>query len=871
MTRTTINQSWDEEHRQQSQVAAVLREIARAIMAAARGRAITVHGQHARVGSCEYTQAATPHISHQQTAFRGWRRRRFAATRPISSSAMAFRRLHTGYRITALLLGTLTATTHGYAAEPRADSRPADAPNAPVLAPPVVVKSAELTYPDGAAGSATVIVEAIVSADGRVESAHALEGVAPFAAAAEAAVMRYLFTPGTRGGVPLRARVRLLVAFEPPPSDPSLTVPAAAPAPATAVESPGPAASPSQPTAAPTPAAVEDVSVVGHRYETSSPTEHRLGSAEIRMLPGAFGDPFRAIEILPGIVPTVSGLPYFYIRGAPPAAVGYYVDEVRVPYLFHFGLGPGVIQPALISSVAVHPAAYPARFGRFSGGIVAGETKEPASTLTGEGLVRVYDAGAFVEAPIAGGKGHVAVGGRYSYTALLLSALLPGARIDYRDYNARFDYKLSDKWRFTAFAFGAFDYASDQSRGKERVLFASEFHRLDLRFDHESGSKSHSRIAATIGLDRTRLEGALFARDYPLGVRGRHRTVFSDRAELEVGADVLVDFFDGDLPSPYAVSKNEYATARSLYSPRTETSSGAWVSALLKPLAGPGNRLFNKLEMTLTARADVFTSDGRVEFGPSPRASMRVPLYKDVAALFALGVAPQTPAFAIPLPAVGYRGLPGGLSFAYQKSAGMEFKLPLDFTATAVGFHHSYFNMRDIFQNRDNPDVTKPQERINSPGQAYGLEVLIKRKMLKRVSATISYTLSRSELGSTAQRKSIVNLFDRTHVFQLAGAVDAGRNWFLSARSVYYTGWPQVQDLLIGQSASRLPYFLRFDARIEKRWTWGKRGHVSLIFEGLNVTGSKETLSQSCDAETGCTDTSFGPVVVPSIGVEGAL
>jgi Gram-negative bacterial TonB protein C-terminal/TonB-dependent Receptor Plug Domain len=771
----------------------------------------------------------------------------------------------------ALSIAALTAPTPGYAAESPPGAAPTNPVGVPVLTPPVVVKSVALAYPDGATGSAQVIVEAVIDPDGRVVSARAIEGIAPFSAAAEGAVMRYEFTPGMRDGIAIRARVRLLVAFEPPASAPTETPPTPA---ATSVQGNTLPASPEGPpksAAAAPPAAVEDVNVVGHRYETSSPTEHRLGSAEIRMLPGAFGDPFRAIEILPGIVPTVSGLPYFYLRGAPPAAVGYYVDEVRVPYLFHFGLGPGVIQPALISSVAVHPAAYPARFGRFSGGIVAGETKEPAATLTGEGLVRVYDAGAFVEAPIAGGKGHVAVGGRYSYTALLLSALLPGARIDYRDYNAHFSYKLSDKWRFTAFAFGAFDYASDQSQGKERVLFASEFHRLDLRFDHESGSKSHSRIAATIGLDRTRLEGALFARDYPVGIRGRHRTVFSDRAELEVGADILVDFFDGDLPSPYAVSKSEYETARTLYSPRTETSSGAWVSALLRPLAGPGNRLLNKLEMTLTARADVFTSDGRVEFGPSPRASMRVPLYKDVAALFAFGVAPQTPAFAIPLPAVGYRGLPGGLSFAYQKSAGVEFKLPLDFTATAVGFHHSYFNMRDIFQDRDNPDVTKSQERINSPGQAYGLEVLVKRKMLKGVSATISYTLSRSELGSTAQRKSIVNLFDRTHVFQLAGAIDAGRNWFLSARSVYYTGWPQVQDLLVGKPGARLPYFLRFDARIEKRWTWGKRGHVSLIFEGLNVTGAKETLSQSCDAETGCRDTSFGPVIVPSIGVEGAL
>jgi len=67
----------------------------------------------------------------------------------------------------------------------------------------------------------------------------------------------------------------------------------------------------------------------------------------------------------------VSGLPYYYVRGAPPSAVGYFIDDVRVPYLFHFALGPGVIQPSLIEEVSLHPAAFPARYGRYAGAIVA--------------------------------------------------------------------------------------------------------------------------------------------------------------------------------------------------------------------------------------------------------------------------------------------------------------------------------------------------------------------------------------------------------------------------------------------------------------------------------------------------------------------
>ncbi len=77
----------------------------------------------------------------------------------------------------------------------------------------------------------------------------------------------------------------------------------------------------------------------------------RLGRADVRQMPGAFGDPFRAIEVLPGVTPIVSGLPYFFVRGAPPGNVGYFFDQVNIPLLFHGAAGPGVIHPAFIESV----------------------------------------------------------------------------------------------------------------------------------------------------------------------------------------------------------------------------------------------------------------------------------------------------------------------------------------------------------------------------------------------------------------------------------------------------------------------------------------------------------------------------------------
>ncbi len=725
---------------------------------------------------------------------------------------------------------------------------------------------AEPQYPESATGAASVILDVVVEADGSVGEVNVVDGGEPFASAAVAAVRRYRFEPARRADTAVRARIRIVVGFTPPEPIPiEETPPPPSEPPATR-----PDAARAHEPAAPQPAQVDEVTITGTRARPlATPTQHRLGRAEVRLVPGAFGDPFRAIDILPGVVPTVSGLPYYYIRGAPPSAVGYYVDEVRVPYLFHFALGPGVIQPSLIDEVSLHPAAFPGRFGRYAGGIVAGKTRAPATELTGEGQIRLFDAGAYVEAPFAHGRGSVGIGGRYSYTAALISLFAPDTTVDYRDYNARVSWQLDDRWRVSALALGAYDYASQIERDppdnepRENVLFASEFHRLDVRFDRRGDKGAESRLAMTLGVDRTRIEAARFAQDFLFGVRGRHGMPLSPELDVEVGIDTMIDRYSGDLPSIYAVSPDARRRAEAFFSPRVETATGAWASAMWHPWKG--------FDLTLTARGDVFTSDGAVEVGPSPRASVRIPLHPKIAFLGALGVAPQPPAFAIPIPAVGYRRLPGGLAYGYQKSAGAEVELPLRFTGRAVGFHHSYFNLRDIARDRQNFSFEEEQPPPMSPAQAYGLELWLSRKLSERLGAFVSYTLSRSEMGSLRWMSERVSPFDRTHVLQVGGSADLGKGWRASARFLTYRGWPDEGSNPRGVvPIGRLPTFFRVDARIEKRWAWRKTGHISLVLEALNATGTKEIVSRECIQQE-CRDEAIGPIVAPSLGVEGAL
>lgn len=251
------------------------------------------------------------------------------------------------------------------------------------LAPPVAKSSIEVAYPRGATGDASVLLELLITKDGSVADARLLEGEEPFASRALEAARGWEFDPARRGGVSVAARIRARVDFRAPRAGPS---PPKQPAPR-AVHEPSPAAVSS---GDPATADVADVTVRGRRHEVGQTTISRL---EVREMPGAFGDGFRAIEALPGVTPTQSGVPYFFVRGAPPNNVGYYLDGVRLPTLFHLGLGGGVIHPGLIERIDFYPGAAPARFGGVAGGVVAAQTRLPALLPRGEVGLRLIDAG----------------------------------------------------------------------------------------------------------------------------------------------------------------------------------------------------------------------------------------------------------------------------------------------------------------------------------------------------------------------------------------------------------------------------------------------------------------------------------------------
>jgi hypothetical protein len=190
-------------------------------------------------------------------------------------------------------------------------------------------------------------------------------------------------------------------------------------------------------------------------------------------------------------------------------------------------------------------------------------------------------------------------------------------------------------------------------------------------------------------------------------------------------------------------------------------------------------------------------------------------------------------------------------------------------------------------------------------GRSYGLELLFRRDLTRKLGGFLSYTLSRSDRFTPGGR--IVAAFDRPHVLNAALGYDLGRRWRAGGRFVYYSGAPADEqglnededfqgapfpvggpitsvELVRDPRPARLPAFYRLDMRVEKRWLVGDRGSsISFVFEVQNVTLNQEVIGLNCSSESTiepsgrqvirqrCDEESIGPVTIPSIGVEGTF
>jgi hypothetical protein len=761
--------------------------------------------------------------------------------------------------------------------------------------PPQVLVLPEVALPESTRAAAHGVLEvvAVIGSDGRAEL-ESVDATAEVTEAIRRALGAATFKPALRDGRPVAARVRLRLRVAPIPraSDAASVVSsstgssagAAGAQPSAAATTAGPEAPSTASPSTPEDPQSSEARAYGARARVKPVpvTAKRLELEEMRELPGAFGDPFRVLDTLPGVVPVLSGVPYVYVRGAPPASTIYVYDDITIPALFHLALLNAVIHPAMLGDLEFYPSVAPARYGRKTGGVFGAQGPKPQVGFQGEIELRLIDAALMLSIPF-GDEARVTVAGRYGYPGPLVNLIEPEARLAYWDYQVRLDLPLGGPDKFVLTWFGSYDLA-----GSEDSLVHMTFHRAELRLLRDR-PRLQLGAALQLGYDRAGSSSDLKIEGLRFGPRLWVAWEADRTLHFRVGADMLATsgritiLEDEDDVVPVvppqvdpmgmpATPREPFANGMNVQPPAVEASENDFLvdgssdgsrdarrRNMIGAYAEMNWRPSKPFELSLGVRGDLWITGADHAEAAEPRTVATWHLDDQNALHIGAGISFQPAVFPVPIPGLSDIVLDRGLQRAIQSELGYRLELPDELRFETTIFYNHMTNLLFLDTLFDCESTFGPSCDVDAfpraTADAYGWEVFLQRPSQHPLSGWLSYTLGRGVARGPSGR-DFTPAFDVRHVANLVLQYDLGSGFRAGILLLYRSGRMASRTTLDvtsgtvtpdGMTATppfsrierRLPGFFRADALIAYRWDthWGR---MRLALEWMNLTFSRE-------------------------------
>ena len=610
---------------------------------------------------------------------------------------------------------------------------------------------------------------------------------------------------------------------------------------------------------------VEDVSVTGTAFRDAEPgvaSQFVLGSRDLLALRGLVADdPFRAVQVLPGVATGDDFRAEFALRGLGPPSIGVAVDGVDSPLLFHTVRGVqdtgsiGLINSDIIESATLLAGAHPQRLGAHLGSRLDFTTRDGSrERLTVRGLLSASAASTVWEGPLGSSQ-------RASW--------LVAVRKSYIDWLIRQIDSASD----TTFGFS-------DAQGKVTVDLSP---RQTLRVSLIAGQSVLRETEADAGpnaLDRaevTTLIGNLQWRFTPsprLAISQQAYVLHADYANQVVGGRTREEGGDLDLTwrggaawAPKPGHLVEFgANAQALDAERIDRRFSALSTTTLRDATGELRSASGWMQYRWTPAARFSITPGvRLEHWHGPRNSQdgdvsstgqrytraspwlltEVELKPQLRARFGAGVQHQAPTID-----QSFYTPPGGELLPERGrtiEGGLEQRFGATWRIAGTVYHRAD---RDGLRFVDG-DVRLIDDQLILPSAPYlangltgdtrGVELVLERRSVNGLNGWLSYAWNKSTVSDGTE--SFPSDYDQRHTVNAYVVYRWSGRTSLSARMRYGSNFPiagyieEVPDgyaLSEQRNSARLPSYSRLDLRADRTFTL-RKSRLTLFLEVVNA------------------------------------
>lgn len=638
---------------------------------------------------------------------------------------------------------------------------------------------------------------------------------------------------------------------------------------------------------------------VRDRAKKRDDTTRSLKAEQFLTVPGANGDPVKAIQNLPGVARVQGFSSQVIIQGSAPQDTVYLMDDHDVPLIFHFGGLTSVITPEAVEQVDYLSAGYGPEYGRAMGGLIGLKTRDPATDRTkGFVFVDITKAGGLIEGPIDDTSSYL-VSARYSYLGFVVAQAVkdrPEFNLtvapSFGDLSAVYNKKLSARDKFRVFSILSHDELSfvlkEPLRGdpslRGNFSNSTDFFRIIPQWERRLSSDEAWRASIGVGQDQIMFDAGdnfFKLKSSVATVRGEWEKKFQPTWTSYVGLDARATQAKVGLKVPSVSSSGGVSNP---------ISSGETIEVDLTQdelVLGPYWRNTYQAEgspwtLMPSLRVDYFNITREVY--AQPRVAAR---YDQNPSLFyraATGLYYQPPEPQETSPGFGNPDLKSPFAVHGTIGAEKDFRggSTNGFTAQTSLFYRLFDNLVVASSRTVQRNGVSEFERYNNEGsgRAFGAEFLI-RYDASPWSGWVSYTLSRSYREEPGQGEYLFR-YDQTHNVNVVGAFQAQNNWRYSARVRYVTGNPLTpiiggsfdadNDTYVPQRGAfyseRLTPFFQLDFRVDKTWVyddWILTGYLDV----QNATNQKNTESVGYSYNYSKRQDVTGLPLLPTFGVRG--